>query len=420
MTQQLYILDYGAGNVQSLENALKNLGYDFKYITKPSDFELAHKVILPGVGNFGEAMHKLQQMGVIEALKRYILQNRPFFGICVGLQCLFNTSTEAPGIDGLGIINHAITKFKSDGKSVPHIGWNYGLANESTVIDSKSRYYFVHSYAAIVDEDLNLGNWSHSLTTYGNETFVSSVKHGNVFATQFHPEKSGMEGLKLIGAFLKETPQVQIDKPFSFTIPQDGLSKRIIACLDVRTNDQGELVVTKGDQYDVREKSGTVRNMGNPTEMAARYFEQGADEIVFLNITSFREYVPGDNAMLRLLKETSKKVFVPLTIGGGIRDMKSPDGQVVTAFQVAEEYFRSGADKISIGSDAVYITQQFLKNGGSLPNNAITDISKAYGAQAVVISVDPKKIWVADPQECDRKTYGSKTVGPNGEKFWYR
>ena len=176
--------------------------------------------------------------------------------------------------------------------------------------------------------------------------------------------------------------------------------------------------MTKGDQYDVREKSGNVRNMGNPTEMAQKYFEQGADEIVFLNITSFREYVPGDNAMLTLLKDTSKKVFVPLTIGGGIRDMKSPDGNTVTAFQVAEEYFRSGADKISIGSDAVYITVEYLKTG-SVPSNAISAISRAYGAQAVVVSVDPKRIYVASPDATSHATCKAKSPGPNGELYWF-
>ena len=423
MTMQLYVLDYGAGNVQSLGNALTKLGYEFKYVKDMKDFALADKVIFPGVGNFGEAMQKLENMGIVESLKEYIAQNRPFMGICVGLQCLFESSAEAPNLCGLSIIPAKIQKFDSGAKSVPHIGWNFSHSkSQESIVDKKSRYYFVHSYAAIVNEADMLPekyqSWIHTLTAYGSETFVSTVKFGNVFATQFHPEKSGNDGLALIDHFLKESPQVPIPQAISIDFPADGLSKRIIACLDVRANDNGELVVTKGDQYDVREEAGNVRNMGNPMEMAAKYFEQGADEIVFLNITSFREYVPGDNLMLSLLKQTSKKVFVPLTIGGGIRDMKSPDGKMVTAFQVAEEYFRSGADKVSIGSDAVYITQRYLKEG-SAPANAISSISKAYGAQAVVVSVDPRMVYVSSPDSVPHSTCKAKIPGPNGEQYWF-
>ena len=194
-------------------------------------------------------MDKLNKMGVINALKAYIAQNRPFMGICVGLQCLFESSLEAPNVSGLGIIQGKISKFKSDGKSVPHIGWNYSIpTTESLMVNPKSRYYFVHSFAAMVDSNVqeemqstNVGNWIHSLTTYGDETFVSSVKFGNVFATQFHPEKSGWDGLQVIDAFLKETPQIPLPRNVALSKPADGLSKRIIACLDVRTNDQGLL-----------------------------------------------------------------------------------------------------------------------------------------------------------------------------------
>ena len=140
------------------------------------------------------------------------------------------------------------------------------------------------------------------------------------------------------------------------------LAKRIIACLDVRTNDQGDLVVTKGDQYDVRE-DGAVRNLGKPVELAGRYYEKGADEITFLNITGFRDFPLKDMPMLEVLRRTSTQVFVPLTIGGGIRDFTDKDGRHYTSLEVAAEYFRSGADKISIGSDAVMIVEEYLKTG---------------------------------------------------------
>eukprot|EP00465_Bigelowiella_longifila_P003661 CAMPEP_0185257112 /NCGR_PEP_ID=MMETSP1359-20130426/6182_1 /TAXON_ID=552665 /ORGANISM="Bigelowiella longifila, Strain CCMP242" /LENGTH=325 /DNA_ID=CAMNT_0027842043 /DNA_START=137 /DNA_END=1114 /DNA_ORIENTATION=- len=213
------------------------------------------------------------------------------------------------------------------------------------------------------------------------------------------------------------------------------MCNRIIACLDVRSNDDGDLVVTKGDCYDVREKSsdgkekGRVRNLGKPVALAQRYYEEGADEITFLNITSFRETPATDAPMLNVLQETSKNVFVPLTIGGGIRDYKDSDGNMWSALDVASTYFRAGADKVSIGSDAVKAAMKWWADGkkGS-GKSSIEQISSVYGAQAVVISVDPKRVYVAskdDIQELKNKkghtVIQTKTPGPNGEKFcWFR
>ncbi|MBA0802103.1 hypothetical protein Gohar_012432 [Gossypium harknessii] len=137
----------------------------------------------------------------------------------------------------------------------------------------------------------------------------------------------------------------------------------VIACLDVRTNDKGDLVVTKGDQYDVREqtKENEVRNLGKPVELAGQYYKDGADEVSFLNITGFRDFPLGDLPMLQVLRHTSENVFVPLTVGGGIRDFTDANGRYYSSLEVASEYFRSGADKISIGSDAVYAAEEYIK-----------------------------------------------------------
>ena len=201
---------------------------------------------------------------------------------------------------------------------------------------------------------------------------------------------------------------------------QTCLAKRIIACLDVRTNDRGDLVVTKGDQYDVREK-GDVRNLGKPVDLARRYYEEGADEITFLNITGFRDFPLEDMPMLDVLRKTSENVFVPLTIGGGIRDYTDKDGRTYTALEVAAKYFRSGADKISIGSDAVLVVEAHLKTGRKTGRSAIEKIARVYGNQAVVISIDPRRVYVDNPEDVQHRVIKTDIPGPNGESYcWYQ
>jgi glutamine amidotransferase/cyclase len=253
-------------------------------------------------------------------------------------------------------------------------------------------------------------------TNYGHE-FVSSIQKGKMVATQFHPEKSGRTGLRILENFLKmDTEAAMPVQSFAGT----RLAKRIIACLDVRSNDQGDLVVTKGDQYDVREE-GEVRNLGKPVDLARQYYQDGADEITFLNITGFRDFPLEDMPMLEVLKQTSKNVFVPLTIGGGIRDYTDKDGHKYTALEVATEYFRSGADKVSIGSDAVLIVEAYLASGKATGQSSIEAISSVYGNQAVVISVDPRRVYVASPDAVKHQVIETARPGPNGERYcWYQ
>ncbi|KAJ3226527.1 hypothetical protein HK099_004703 [Clydaea vesicula] len=398
-------------------------------INKKDDFKVAKKIIFPGVGAFGPAMERLKQLGFFDLLKDFINSGKPFMGICVGMQFLCEGSEESDGVKGLGLIPASCTRFKADTKAVPHMGWNIaanGSPDSATYINhnkNDTKYYFVHSYGILYNEksNSNLKEWIYSLTTYKNETFVSSVRKGNVFATQFHPEKSGWAGLKVLKSFL-ETDVLQGPEFIHFA-PLCAFTNRIIACLDVRENDDGDLVVTKGDQYDVREKTetGSIRNMGKPVSLAQQYFNDGADEITFLNITSFRSMPLHDLPMLEVLKKTSEEVFVPLTIGGGIRDLKNPSGDLIPAIDVAREYFRSGADKVSIGSDAVFAAEEFLKSGKVLTGtSSIEQISKVYGNQAVVVSVDPRRVYVSSPIP-NHTCIETQFPGPRGEKFcWYQ
>ncbi|KAJ9080197.1 Histidine biosynthesis bifunctional protein hisB, variant 2 [Entomophthora muscae] len=392
---------------------------------------MARKIIFPGVGNFGKAMQSLRSLGYFDALLNYLRKDGKFFGICVGMQCLFEGSDEAQeeGAQGLGLIPGRVTKFDCSTRSVPHMGWNKVFLHKTDAsgnstpygIDFKNHYYFVHSYRVTPSTDNS--DWMLGSTLYGEDRFISTIQKGNILGVQFHPEKSGQAGLRLLASFLSDDcwlkgpcrtlePEIPTDKDF--------LTKRIVACLDVRANDQGDLVVTKGDQYDVREE-GQVRNLGKPIALAKQYYEEGADEIAFLNITSFRSCPLQDQPMLEVLQGASLEVFVPLTVGGGIRDIANPDGSVTPASEVAGAYFRAGADKVSIGSDAVDAAEAYWKCKKLTGSTPIETIARSYGSQAVVVSIDPRRVYVTDPKETEHHTIATAQPGPQGEKFcWFQ
>ena len=374
-------------------------------------------------------MNQLSQAGYLEPVRRHIESGKPFMAICVGVQALFEGSVEDPSVPGLGVIKGSLSRFDDSTKAVPHIGWNSADTGGSPMyeLSPDSKYYYVHSYKlSYVPGELEAQGWTVATSTYGQETFVGAVAKGNVYATQFHPEKSGTAGLRTVRAFLDGSGASTLTTPSPTGVTpiprtsKEGLTRRVIACLDVRTNDQGDLVVTKGDQYDVREKGSdrSVRNLGKPVELAKRYYLSGADEVTFLNIASFRDCPLADVPMLEILRQTSKTVFVPLTIGGGIRDTVDTDGTKVTALEIATMYFKSGADKVSIGSDAVLAAEEYYSLGQKLfGNTAIEQISRAYGNQAVVVSVDPKRVYVPKLDATRHNIVQTKYPGPKGEQF---
>jgi glutamine amidotransferase/cyclase len=429
----VHLLDYVAGNVRSLVNAIEKVGYTVEWVRSPADVSSADKLIIPGVGHFGHCLSQLEKAGYVEPIRAHIKAGKPFMGICVGLQALFEGSEEDSEVKGLGVIPSKLRKFNDADKSVPHIGWNSANTSRTGQVTDESlfglrptsKYYYVHSYAAPFEEGkLEKDGWQVATARYGDEEFIGAVAKDNIMATQFHPEKSGAAGLRVLKAFLEGKKSQKLPEKPSAAATKEGLTRRVIACLDVRTNDQGDLVVTKGDQYDVREKDGNagVRNLGKPVEMAKKYYEQGADEVTFLNITSFRNCPVADTPMLEILRRTSETVFVPLTIGGGIRDTVDTDGTKISALDIATMYFKSGADKVSIGSDAVTAAEEYHARGKKLSGTtAIESISSAYGNQAVVISVDPKRVYVSSPDATQHHTIKTATPGPNGEQYcWYQ
>ena len=409
------LLDYGAGNVRSVINAIEKLGETVRLVESAEDILQAPKLVFPGVGAFGSMMAILRKKQFVEPLKAYLASGRPFLGICLGMHALFEESEEALGIQGLGLLPGRVKRFDVD-QAVPHIGWNGITARQPSRlfngIRGDEKFYFVHSYYVAPEDPAVV----MTTTDYGIE-FVSGIQSGSIVATQFHPEKSGQAGSMLLRNFLNAGNDAVIPE---IQVSPTRLSKRIIACLDVRTNDRGDLVVTKGDQYDVRE-AGEVRNLGKPVDLAGRYYAEGADEITFLNITGFRDFPLEDMPMMEVLRQTSKTVFVPLTIGGGIRDYTDKDGRHYSALTVAAEYFRSGADKVSIGSDAVMIAEAYLSTGRATGNSAIEEISRVYGSQAVVISIDPRRVYVDSPESVPHHVIETTSPGPAGERYcWYQ
>jgi len=409
------LLDYGAGNVRSVINAIEKLGENVKIVSGPDDIMSAEKLVFPGVGSFGSMMKTLNSKNYVRALTAYLEADRPFLGICLGLHALFETSEEAQDIKGLGLIPGCTKRFDIN-FAVPHIGWNgINVKKPSRLfggLRGDEKFYFVHSFHVVPEDDTIV----LTTTNYGLE-FVSSIQKGNVMATQFHPEKSGRPGRLLLEKFLKTQASKKLP---SYVSQETKLAKRIIACLDVRSNDRGDLVVTKGDQYDVREE-GSVRNLGKPVDLAKRYYDEGADEITFLNITGFRDFPLEDMPMIDVLKQTSRNVFVPLTIGGGIRDYTDKDGRKYTALEVASEYFRSGADNIAIGSDAVLIAEEYLATGKKTGRSSIEEIARVYGNQAVVISIDPRRVYAPSPAGVPHHVIETEFPGPGGERYcWYQ
>ena len=195
------IIDYDAGNIKSVEKALKTLGQDV-VITRDTDVILsADKVILPGVGAFGDAMGKLHDYGLVEVIHKVVEKKTPFLGICLGLQLMFESSEETPGVEGLSILKGKIVKIPENGElKIPHMGWNsLHFQNGGRLfanLPQDSYVYFVHSYYLQAEEESIV-----KATTDYSTCIHASVEKDNVFACQFHPEKSSDVGLTILKNF---------------------------------------------------------------------------------------------------------------------------------------------------------------------------------------------------------------------------
>ena len=197
------IVDYDAGNIKSVEKALQFLGQE-PVVTRDKETLLqAEKVIVPGVGAFGDAMGKMHQYGLVEALREIAAKGTPLLGICLGLQLFFESSEETPGVEGLGLLPGKIVRIPDkEGFKIPHMGWNSIQINPASRllkgIEEGAYVYFVHSYYLQAENEADV-----AATTDYVVNIHAAAEHENIFATQFHPEKSGEIGLRILKNFIE-------------------------------------------------------------------------------------------------------------------------------------------------------------------------------------------------------------------------
>mgnify|MGYP002597068966 CR=1 FL=1 len=197
------IIDYDAGNLKSVEKALLYLGEECVVTRDRNELLKADKVILPGVGAFGDAMEKLNKFGLVEVIHEIVKENKPFLGICLGLQLMFESSEESVGVEGLGLLRGTIKKIPDcPGLKIPHMGWNSlditPGARLFQGVEQGAYVYFVHSYYLEAEDEKIV-----AASTQYSTRIHASVESGNVFACQFHPEKSSSVGLQILKNFIE-------------------------------------------------------------------------------------------------------------------------------------------------------------------------------------------------------------------------
>ena len=193
------IFDYGAGNLRSVQNTLAEIGATYELVRNAEGLRLATRIILPGVGHFGQMLRALNDLGVRDTLRERIQAGVPFLGICLGLQGLFENSEEAPEARGLGLFPGTVKRFPADAR-VPHMGWNEVTAVRACPLlegaGAHPYLYFAHSYY-VPETNVTAATCTYSVP------YTAVLQSGNVFGVQFHPEKSGPAGLKIVSNFLK-------------------------------------------------------------------------------------------------------------------------------------------------------------------------------------------------------------------------
>ncbi|GHV21394.1 hypothetical protein FACS189494_06710 [Spirochaetia bacterium] len=368
MAEKIGVINYGAGNLGSIMNALQSIGAEASFVRSPDEMmggkNTYEKIIFPGDGHFAQAMKSLNESGYAQAIKEWITADKPFLGICIGLQLLFDASQEAQPVDGvavhgLGVIGGTVKLFPA--RKIPQIGWNKTFAKPGSSlfagIPPESYFYYIHSYYCAPEND---GVTAAHAEYY--QKYCAAIERGNLAAVQFHPEKSGAAGMRLLENWIGQkkclapvfAPSVFGGAPSYQKDAGNNLAKRIIPCLDV---DDGRVV--KGVKFK------GVADAGDPVEMARRYNDDDADELTFLDIgASYKSRA----TLLGVVERVAREVFIPLCVGGGVRTVAD-----------MRDAMNAGADKVSVCTSALQRPE------------LLAEMAAAYGRQCVVLSIDAKQ-----------------------------
>ncbi len=335
---EVSILNTGVANIASVRAGFSRCGATTTYIETADEIVDADYLVFPGVGSFEAGMAWLDERNYADALRRRFELDRPTLAICLGLQLLFESSQESPGVDGLGIIPDRIERFP-DTVAVPQFGWNFVDARSSSRFLTSGHAYFANSYAARRTPD----GWQAAVAEHGVE-FVAAIERGRWLVCQFHPEISGKWGQAIYDRWLRGPEATSTA----------GLTRRIIPCLDVR---DGRVV--KGIQFQ------GLRDAGSPVELADAYQTQGADELVILDVSATPE---GRAHQIETIEAVRKILSIPLTVGGGVRSVDD-----------ARRLLDAGADKVAVNTAAA-------KRPAIL-----TELSEQFGSQCTVVSIDARR-----------------------------
>ncbi len=355
------VIRTGTANLASVLAALGRAGVEARVTDDPRDAERAERLVLPGVGSFGAAMHTLNARGLAEPLRRRILEGRPTLAVCLGLQLLAESSDESPGVSGLGVIPARITRF-SERVRVPQLGWNRVAASPECRLIGSGWAYYANSYRL----ETPPSGWASAATDHGGR-FVGAMERGRVLACQFHPELSGAWGGRLIGRWLSGGHRSS-GSSGSYESTARTPFPRVIPCLDVR---DGRIV--KGVRF------ADLRDAGDPAERAALYEAQGADEIVILDVSATPE---GRRTAVETVRRVRAVLRIPLTVGGGVR-----------AADDAAALLDAGADKVSVNTAAVERPA------------LIAELAERFGAQCTVLAIDAAGRKNAECAEKERRAH---------------
>jgi imidazole glycerol-phosphate synthase subunit HisF len=347
----LVIVDSGVANLASVSAAFRRLGVATLVSSDAAVVRRAPRLVLPGVGAFGTGVAALRARGLDASIQDAVAAGAPLLAICFGLQLLCDSSEESPGIAGLGLIRGTCRRLPA-GVRVPHLGWNRVAPDADCRSVSMMDAAFANSYALPQAPS----GWAAAWTTHGVR-FVAALERGAVLACQFHPELSGAAGLDLIRRWLLVAGvNVQAPSPALTTPPprEAGLTVRLVPCLDVQ---DGRVV--KGVRF------ANLRDAGDPAELAARYEEQGADELVLLDIAASPA---ARTTQAETVRRVRAALGIPLTAGGGVRSVED-----------ARRLLAAGADKVSVNTAAVARPE------------LLAELAREFGSQCVVLAVDARR-----------------------------